>query len=97
VEWYYKPTSYVSAGFFEKRVNNFVGTGTFNQSLFGLRDASSGAAGTRSGDAKASLTTIGADQTDVNLFTMTSLIQSTGSVAAATAQCTRPTAVRRAI
>ncbi|KQZ33130.1 MULTISPECIES: TonB-dependent receptor [Caulobacter] len=85
VEWYYKPSSYVSAGFFEKRVNNFVGTGTFTQTLFGLRDASSGAAGTRSGDAKASLTTIGADQTDVNLFTMTSLIQSTGSVAAATA------------
>ena len=85
VEWYYKPSSYVSAGFFEKRVNNFVGTGTFNEALFGLRDPSSGAAGTRSGDARASLTTIGADQTDVNLFTMTSLIQSTGSVAAATA------------
>jgi TonB-dependent receptor len=62
-----------------------VGTGTFNQSLFGLRDASSGVAGTRSGDARASLTTIGANQTDVNLFTMTSLIQTTGSVAAATA------------
>jgi len=85
LEWYYKPSSYVSAGFFEKRVNNFVGTGTFNQTLFGLRDPSSGLAGTRSGDARASLTTIGADQTDVNLFTMTSLIQSTGSVAAATA------------
>jgi len=85
VEWYYKPSSYVSAGFFEKRVNNFVGTGTFNQTLFGLRDPASGLAGTRSGDARASLTTIGANQTDVNLFTMTSLIQSTGSVAAATA------------
>jgi TonB-dependent receptor len=85
IEWYYKPSSYVSVGFFEKRVNNFVGTGTFNQALFGLRDASSGAAGTRSGDARTSLTTIGADQTDVNLFTMTSLIQTTGSVAAATA------------
>ncbi|MBU4436479.1 MAG: TonB-dependent receptor, partial [Alphaproteobacteria bacterium] len=49
-------------------------------------DASSGAAGTRSGDAKAQLTAIGADQTDVNLFTMTALIQQTGSVAAASAQ-----------
>ncbi len=85
VEWYYKPSSYISAGFFEKRVNNFVGTGTFNQSLFGLRDASSGVAGTRSGDARAYLTSIGANQTDVNLFTMTSLIQTTGSVAAAAA------------
>jgi TonB-dependent receptor len=85
VEWYYKPDSYVSAGFFEKRVNNFVGTGTFNQNLFGLRDASSGTAGTRSGDAKSALITIGAGQSDVNLFTMTSLINTTGSVAAATA------------
>jgi TonB-dependent receptor len=86
LEWYYKPSSFISAGFFEKRVNNFVGRGTVMQNLFGLRDPSSGAAGTRSGDAKASLTTIGADQTDVNLFTMTALIQQTGSVAAATAQ-----------
>ncbi len=85
VEWYYKPSSYISAGFFEKRVNNFIGTGTVTQNLFGLRDASSGAAGTRSGDARASLTAIGANQTDVNLFTMTALIQQTGSVAAATA------------
>jgi TonB-dependent receptor len=86
LEWYYKPSSYVSIGFFEKRVDNFVGTGTVMRNLFGLRDASSGAAGTRSGSAKATLTAIGADQTDVNLFTLTSLIQSTGSVAAATAQ-----------
>ena len=85
VEWYYKPSSYVSAGFFEKRVNNFIGTGTVTQTLFGLRDPSSGAAGTRSGQARTQLTAIGANQTDVNLFTMTALIQQTGSVAAATA------------
>jgi TonB-dependent receptor len=86
LEWYYKPGSYVSAGFFEKRVNNFVGTGTTTQNLFGLRDPSSGAAGTLSGTAKAQLTAIGADQTDVNLFTMAALIRQTGSTAAATAQ-----------
>ncbi|ADG11710.1 TonB-dependent receptor [Caulobacter segnis] len=86
LEWYYKPSSFVSAGFFEKRVNNFVGTGTFTQNLFGLRDVSSGADGTRSGTAKALLTAIGADQTDVNLFTMAALLQTTGSSAAAQAQ-----------
>jgi TonB-dependent receptor len=86
LEWYYKPSSYVSAGFFEKRVNNFVGTGTKSANLFGLRDPSSGAAGTRSGQAKDALAGLGANQTDVNLFTMTALIQQTGSVAAATAQ-----------
>jgi TonB-dependent receptor len=86
LEWYYKPSSYISIGFFEKSVNNFVGTGTKTANLFGLRDPSSGAAGTRSGDAKNALTAIGANQTDVNLFTMTALIQKTGSVAAATSQ-----------
>ncbi|MDG2522592.1 TonB-dependent receptor [Caulobacter segnis] len=86
VEWYYKPSSYISAGFFEKRVNNFVGTGTFERGLFGLRDPSSGAPGTRSGTARDILTSLGADQTDVNLFTMTALIQTTGSADAARAQ-----------
>jgi TonB-dependent receptor len=86
LEWYYKPGSFISAGFFEKRVNNFVGVGTFNRSLFNLRDPSSGQAGTRSGQAKALLTAVGADQTDVNLFTATALIIQTGSVDAATTQ-----------
>jgi TonB-dependent receptor len=86
LEWYYKPSSYISIGFFDKQVTNFVGSGTQNQNLFGLRDASSGVAGSRSGDAKTALSGIGASQTDVNLFTMTALIQQTGSVAAATAQ-----------
>ncbi|HEY8616355.1 TonB-dependent receptor [Phenylobacterium sp.] len=86
LEWYYKPGSFLSAGVFEKRVNNFVGTGTFNQNLFDLRDPSSGAPGTRSGQARALLTSVGADQTDVNLFTATALIIQTGSVATATTQ-----------
>jgi TonB-dependent receptor len=84
-EWYFAPHSYVSVGFFEKRVRNFVGTGQTTRNLFGLRDPSSGAAGTRSGAARTALTGLGADISDVNLFTMTALIQQTGSVAAATA------------
>ena len=87
LEWYYKPGSFVSAGLFEKRVNNFVGTGTFNRSLFNLRDPSSGAPGTRSGQARQILSDVGADQTDVNLFTATALIiQNGGNVAAAQSQ-----------
>jgi TonB-dependent receptor len=85
-EWYFAPHSYVSVGFFEKRVRNFVGTGQTTRNLFGLRDPSSGAAGTRSGSARTALQGIGADISDVNLFTMTALIDQTGSVAAATAQ-----------
>ena len=65
----------VSAGFFHKRVRNFVGIGQDNRSLFGLRDPSSGAAGTRSGAAPdGAATALGADISDVNLFTMTALI-----------------------
>jgi TonB-dependent receptor len=85
IEWYYKPGSFLSAGFFEKRVNNFVGSGTVLRPLFNLRDPSSGAAGSRSGQAVGLLSAVGADRTDVNLFTATALIIQTGSVAAATA------------
>ena len=86
VEWYIKPGSYLSLGFFDKRVKNFVGTGISQSSLFGLRDPSSGAAGTRSGQAKTALSGLGADPSEDNLFTMTALIDQLGSVAAATAQ-----------
>jgi len=87
LEWYYKPSSFITAGFFEKRVNNFVGTGTVMQNLFGLRDPTSGQAGTRSGTASALLQAIGAGPTDVNLFTMTALLQqNNGSASAASAQ-----------
>jgi TonB-dependent receptor len=86
VEWYLKPDSYLSVGLFEKRVQNFIGRGQFNSTLFGLRDPSSGAAGSRSGAAKTALGGLGVDTSDVNLFVMTALIQQTGSVAAATAQ-----------
>lgn len=86
LEYYFKPDSYISVGLFDKRVHNFIGRGQYNSELFGLRDPSSGAAGSRSGAAKAALAGLGADTSDVNLFAMTALIQSTGSVAAATAQ-----------
>ena len=77
-EWYYKPSSYVSVGYFDKRVRNFVGIGQFSSNEFGLRDPSSGAAGSRSGDALAQLRAIGATPSDVNLFTLTALIQQNG-------------------
>jgi TonB-dependent receptor len=87
LEYYYAPTSYVSAGFFHKNVRNFVGTGVVNRDMFGLRDPSSGAAGSRSGAALAELQTLGVDLSDVNLFTMTALIiQNGGDVGAASAE-----------
>ncbi|MFA6124231.1 TonB-dependent receptor [Sphingomonas sp.] len=83
-EYYFKPDSYFSAGFFDKRVHNFIGTGLSNGSLFGLRDPSSGTAGTLSGTARAALSALGADISDVNLFTYSALLQRDGAAAAAT-------------
>jgi TonB-dependent receptor len=75
LEVYYADASYISLGFFDKSVENFIGTGVFTQEMFGLRDASSGAVGTRSGQALQILSTIaGAQPTDVNLFVMTALV-----------------------
>ncbi len=74
LEVYYANDSYVSLGLFNKQVENFVGTGQTFRNLFGLRDPSSGAPGTRSGDALAALQAIpGAVLSDVNLSVMTNL------------------------
>lgn len=87
LEWYYGTDSYVSVGYYNKDVANFLGTGRVNENHFGLRDPSSGLPGTRSGTAMTALDGIGQSPTDVNLFTMTALIQQNGGdVAAATAE-----------
>lgn len=85
-EWYFGESSYISAGYFDKSVSNFVGRETINQNLFGLRDVSSGAAGSRSGDAIGILNALGAEVNEDNLFAATYWIQNLGSVAAAQAQ-----------
>ncbi|MEM1088379.1 MAG: TonB-dependent receptor, partial [Pseudomonadota bacterium] len=85
-EWYFDTSSFVSVGAFEKRVRNFVGTGQTTRSLFDLRDPTSGAAGTRSGDAVAALNNLGVQISDVNLFTMTALIDQDPATAEATFQ-----------
>jgi TonB-dependent receptor len=87
LEWYFAPTSYISGGFFYKKVKNFVGVGQENLELFGLRDPTSGAPGTRSGAALAEINSLGAVLSDVSLFTMTALIdEHGGDVAAASAE-----------
>lgn len=87
LEYYYGRSNYVSAGFFAKRVNNFVGSAQISQPLFDLRDPSSGAAGTLSGIALTQLNTLGATISDVTLFTMSALlIKHNNDLAAATAE-----------
>ncbi|PKB14509.1 TonB-dependent receptor [Novosphingobium kunmingense] len=43
-EWYYDRSSYISVGFFDKKVKNFIGSGTTQTTLFDLPDPSQGAA-----------------------------------------------------
>lgn len=86
LEWYFGRSSFISVGFFAKKVKNFVGTGQIEQSLFGLRDPSSGAAGSRSGLALAELQRLGLTVSDVSLFTLSALlVENGGNMAAATA------------
>jgi TonB-dependent receptor len=85
LEWYYGKNSYIAGGFYHKTVNNFIGVGQYNSSLFGLRDPSSGKDGTRSGDAKAAVTSLAANMSDSNLFAMTALISHYESIGQARA------------
>jgi TonB-dependent receptor len=87
LEWYFGPSSYVSGGFFYKKVKNFDTIAQISQPLFGLRDPSSGAPGTLSGDALDLINSNGILLSDVTLFTMAALIQQNGgNEAAALAQ-----------
>ncbi|MFC7292759.1 TonB-dependent receptor [Hirschia litorea] len=85
-EWYYGASNYVSIGAFEKRVRNFVGTETVEGNLFGLRDVSSGAEGTRSGAALGILEDLGVELNEDNFFAASVYVdQAGGDVAAAQA------------
>ncbi|WP_417450137.1 TonB-dependent receptor [Kordiimonas sp.] len=84
-EWYYGDDDFISVGAFHKNVKNFVGQRTVVEQL-GIRDVTSGAPGTRSGDALDALASIGADATNQSMFAMTALIDQLGTVDAAVAE-----------
>lgn len=41
-EWYYAPSSYISVGYFNKDVSNFISQGRTNENAFGLRTVANG-------------------------------------------------------
>jgi TonB-dependent receptor len=66
VEWYFSDTGYLSAGFWEKRVANFIGNAVSQETLFGIRDQTAGP------DAQAALQWLrdnGFPADDTSLFT----------------------------
>lgn len=86
LEYYYGNSSYVSAGYYEKKIENFVGTTVVDVVADGpnsplevaLRDVSAGAEGSRSGDALEQLDDLGVARSESNFFTMTALIEQNG-------------------
>ncbi len=84
VEWYFGKSSYLSVGYFDKRVNNFIGSGTVTKNLYGLRDVSAGTPGSRAGDAKTILSNLGLGLNEDTAFVATALVdKNNGNLAAA--------------
>lgn len=67
LEWYFDDSSYVSAGLFEKRVSNFIGSAPVARSILGILDPTNGP---RTQTALTALNSAGIETTDFNLFSM---------------------------
>lgn len=78
VEWYYADSSYLSAGVFEKRVSNFIGTERLTRTLFGIKDQTN-ANSPRVQAAIAALRAKGFQPDDSRLFTMMAMIDNPGT------------------
>lgn len=71
-EYYFDETSYVSVGFYDKRVRNFIGNEQVEENVFGLRDATSGP---RAIAAQAELERLGIPLSDTTLFNMVAAME----------------------
>ncbi len=72
VEWYFDDASYVSAGIFEKRVLNFVGTEQVERTFEGIRDQT---AGPRAQAALAALNSRGLSTDDGHIYAMMAVLR----------------------
>ena len=80
LEWYFGESSYLSAGVFEKRVSNFIGTEQVGESFFGLRDVTSGPRALAARDAVLAITDptirdVGAPVNETELFVMAAILE----------------------
>jgi TonB-dependent receptor len=71
-EYYFDETSYVSVGFYDKRVANFIGNEQVEENVFGLRDATNGP---RAQEAAQALADLNLSLNDTNLFNMVAAIE----------------------
>lgn len=72
LEWYYDDASYVSVGYFNKDVSNFIGTTPTLDNVFGIRDPSNGP---RAEAALAALEAQGIEVDATSLFSMMAAIE----------------------
>jgi len=71
-EYYFDETSYVSVGFYDKRVKNFIGNEQVEENIFGLRDVTNGP---RAEAARAELEARGIPINDTSLFNMVAAME----------------------
>ncbi len=71
LEWYYSDTSYVSVGWFDKNIKNFIGTAQAMESHYGMKDVSTGP---RVAAAAAALEELGVSVDNTSLFVMTAIL-----------------------
>lgn len=71
VEWYFDEASYMSIGWFNKDVKNFIGTAQAMESHYGMKDVSTGPRVTA---AAAALESIGVAVDNTSLFVMTAIL-----------------------
>ncbi|WP_039917991.1 TonB-dependent receptor [Cellvibrio mixtus] len=71
VEWYFDDASYVSAGVFEKRVINFIGTEQVTRTFPGIQDQTSGP---RAKAAQAALQSRGINVDDASIYAMMQIL-----------------------
>jgi len=76
LEYYFSDKGYVSAGFFDKRVSNFIGNTVVNQTVFGIQNQTGGP---RAQAALAALKAGGFSTDDSALFTMMAMIDNPGT------------------
>jgi TonB-dependent receptor len=82
LEWYFGESSYAAIGLWDKRVANFIGDQVSSETLFGIRDQTSGP---RAQAALAELRARGFGTDDTNLFTMMAMMENAAATGGAAA------------
>jgi TonB-dependent receptor len=76
LEWYFSDSGYISAGFWDKRVKNFIGNAVTDEPVFGIRDQTGGQ---RADYALTYLRDHGFAVDDSALFTLMAMIDNPGT------------------